>query len=65
MRDKDITANMFSWSADSELDFKAFFSQDSGILNYTNVTIAKIIKSPETSDNKKVELVYMSDWVTR
>lgn len=46
---------MFSWSADSEFDFKAFFPQDSSILNYTNATIAKIIKSPETSDNKKVE----------
>ena len=43
--DKDITTDMFSWSADSELDFKAFFPKDSGILNYANATIDEIIKN--------------------
>ena len=62
--DKDITADMFSWSADSELDFKAFFSKDSGILNYANATIDEIIKSQETPDNKKNEFhqVLLQNW---
>lgn len=62
--DNDITADMFSWSADSELDFKAFFPQDSRILNYTNATIAEIIKSSETSNNKKIEFhgVLLQNW---
>ena len=62
--DKDITADMFSWSADSELDFKAFFPKDSGILNYANATIDEIIKSQETPDNKKNEFhqVLLQNW---
>lgn len=62
--DKDITPDMFSWSADSELDFKAFFPKDSGILNYTNATIDEIIKNQETPDNKKNEFhqVLLQNW---
>lgn len=62
--DKDITADMFSWSAGSELDFKAFFPQDSGILNYANATIDEIIKSQKTPDNKKNEFhqVLLQNW---
>ena len=54
----------FTHTGGSELDFKAFFPKDSGILNYANATIDEIIKSQETPNNKKNEFhqVLLQNW---
>lgn len=53
--DKDIAAEMFSWATGTELDFKAFFDQDSNILNYANAAIGEIMNSVTSTDRKKAE----------
>ena len=54
LADKDITADMFTWAAGTEQDFKAFFDKDSSILSYANAAISEIVGSA-SSERKMSE----------
>ena len=65
LADNDIAADMFSWDAKTERDFKAFFAAGSNLLNYANEAINEILDA-NVASHKKAEFhgALLQNWST-